>query len=410
VDYRMQEIYNKTISIVALICIIGFLLLSLRDGHFSPVVLYGTLAFILIMFVGFFLTSAVFSGQDSSFIILSCFISGLGLVMLYRINPDLYLKQISWFGIGVILFILSTLATRYWINLKIDPVYYYTVTLVLLALPIIFGVERGGSKNWIQLFGFTFQPSELAKILFGLFLGGSLKDGHVNNFLFFSIQVITTTGLMVLAKDLGGALLFFLTALVILFVSTSRYDFTAIWGVLLIAASLIGYWLFPHVRVRVEAWLNPWQDVPGKGYQIVQSLLAMAQGGYFGTGLGLGYPEYIPAVATDFIFSAFSEEFGFLGASAIIVTYFLLVYRGIRVSLAASRNQLKLIALAITTMFGFQIFTIIGGVIKLIPVTGVTLPFMSYGGSSMVMSFVSLGILNGICIMSIGDGEDEQAR
>jgi cell division protein FtsW (lipid II flippase) len=409
VELKMQEIYNKTLSIAALICIIAFLLLSVKDGYFSLMALYGALSFIVIMFIGYFLTSAVFHGQDSTLIILSCFISELGLIMLYRINPELFLKQMAWFGIGVLFFIISTLVTRYWIEASIDPIYYFVVTVILLVMPIIFGVEKGGSKNWIELFGFSFQPSEFAKITFGLFLAGSLKDGVVKNFLFFSIQVFTTAGLMVLAKDLGGAFLFYLTALVLLYVATSRFDFTAIWAAFLLIAGIVGYKLFPHVRVRVQAWLNPWQDVPGKGYQIVQSLLAMAQGGFFGTGLGLGYPEYIPAVATDFIFSAFSEEFGFLGACAVVVVYFLLVYRGIRISLSAQRNYLRLIALAITTMFGFQIFTIIGGVIKLIPVTGVTLPFMSYGGSSMVMSFISLGILNGIWMRSIGDEEDEQA-
>lgn len=405
----MQEIYNKTLSIAALICILAFSLLSVRDGYFSPMALYGALSFIVIMFMGYFLTSTVFHGQDSALIILSCFVSELGLIMLYRINPQLFVKQMAWFGIGVLFFIISTFITRCWIEASINPICYFVITVILLAMPIMFGVEKGGSKNWIELFGFSFQPSEFAKITFGLFLAGSLKDGVVKNFLFFSIQVFAIAGLMVLAKDLGGAFLFYLTALVLLYVATSRFDFTAIWAAFLLIASIVGYKLFPHVRVRVQAWLNPWQDVPGKGYQIVQSLLAMAQGGFFGTGLGLGYPEYIPAVATDFIFSAFSEEFGFLGSCAVVVVYFLLVYRGIKISLSARRNYLRLIALAITTMFGFQIFTIIGGVIKLIPLTGVTLPFMSYGGSSMVMSFISLGILNGIWMRSIGDEEDEQA-
>lgn len=406
-ELKMQEIYNKTLSIAALISILAFSILSVRDGYFPPMALYGALSFILIMFIGYFLTSTVFVGQDSSLIILSCFISELGLIMLYRINPEIFLKQMVWFGIGVLFFIISTLITRYWIETRINPTFYFAVTMVLLLMPIVFGVERGGSKNWIQIFDFSFQPSELAKITFGLFLASSLKDGSCKNFLFFSIQVFSIAGLMVLARDLGGAFLFYLTALVLLYAATSRFDNTAIWASLLLLASIVGYKLFPHVRVRVQAWLNPWQDVPGKGYQIVQSLLAMAQGGFFGTGLGLGYPEYIPAVATDFIFSAYSEEFGFLGSCAVVVVYFLLVYRGIRISLSADNDYLRLMALAITTMFGFQIFAIIGGVIKLIPVTGVTLPFMSYGGSSMVMSYISLGILNGIWMRSIGVEEDE---
>jgi cell division protein FtsW (lipid II flippase) len=257
-------------------------------------------------------------------------------------------------------------------------------------------VEKGGSRSWIQLAGYSFQPSELAKITFVLFLAGRLKDGRIDKVLWLTGEVLAAVGLLALARDLGGAMLFYLTALALVFAATSRWDLTAAGLAVSGVAAVLGYYLFGHVRVRVEAWLNPWQDVPGRGYQIVQSLFAIAQGGFFGTGLGLGHPEYIPAVTTDFIFSGFSEEFGFLGAAALIIVYFLLVYRGIKISLTVRDSFLALVALGIATLFGLQIFTIIGGVIKLIPVTGVTLPFMSYGGSSMVMSFISLGILNGI--------------
>ena len=220
-------------------------------------------------------------------------------------------------------------------------------------------------------------------------------------------QVFIVLGLLAAARDLGGAMLFYLATLTIVFAATSRWDLTIFGFIGAGIASILGYYFFGHVRVRAEAWLNPWQDVPGKGYQIVQSLFAMAEGGFFGTGLGLGRPDYIPAVTTDFIFSAFFEEFGFLGAVAIIIVYFLLVYRGLRIALATENSFLSLSALSITTFLGFQIFTIIGGVIKLIPLTGVTLPFMSYGGSSMVMSFISLGILNGIWMRAVGDETNE---
>jgi len=395
-ELKMEEIYNKTLSATALIGFIAFFLISLRTTPFSPAPIYGAIAFATVMFTGYFLTNYLLSGQDPALLILSCFITQLGLVMLYRINPGAFLKQINWFALGVLAFIASSIIIKYWVKIRIDPLYFLAATLILLVLPLIFGVEKGGSKSWIQMAGFSFQPSELAKITFVLFLSGKLKDGKTDNVLWLSGEVLAAVGLLVLARDLGGAMLFYLTALAIIFAATSRWDLTAAGLGAAGVAAVLGYYVFGHVRVRVEAWLNPWQDVPGKGYQIVQSLFAIAQGGFFGTGLGLGHPEYIPAVTTDFIFSGFSEEFGFLGAVALTIVYFLMVYRGIKISLTTRDSFLSLAALGITTMFGLQIFTIIGGVIKLIPMTGVTLPFMSYGGSSMVMSFISMGILNGI--------------
>ncbi|WP_425456626.1 FtsW/RodA/SpoVE family cell cycle protein [Biomaibacter acetigenes] len=392
----MEAIYNKTLSATALIGFIAFLLLSLKATPFSPIPIYGAIAFAAIMFTGYFLTNYLLYGQDPALFILACFITELGLIMLYRINPAVFLKQINWFALGVLAFILSSIVIKYWVKLQINPLYFFVITIILLVIPLVFGVEKGGSRSWIQLAGYSFQPSELAKITFVLFLAGRLKDGRIDKVLWLTGEVLAAVGLLALARDLGGAMLFYLTALALVFAATSRWDLTAAGLAVSGVAAVLGYYLFGHVRVRVEAWLNPWQDVPGRGYQIVQSLFAIAQGGFFGTGLGLGHPEYIPAVTTDFIFSGFSEEFGFLGAAALIIVYFLLVYRGIKISLTVRDSFLALVALGISTLFGLQIFTIIGGVIKLIPMTGVTLPFMSYGGSSMVMSFISLGILNGI--------------
>jgi cell division protein FtsW (lipid II flippase) len=400
----MEAVYNKSLSAIVLVGFISFSLLAVRTRPFSPLPVYGAIAFAVIMFTAHFLTGYILNGQDASLFILACFITELGLIILYRINPEIFLKQITWFAAGALFFIFSSIVVKYWIKVNLAPVFFYIATATLLLAPLLFGVEKGGSRSWIRIGDFTFQPSELAKITFVLFLAGVLKEGKIKNLPWFSAQILAVAGLLVLSRDLGGALLFYLTALVLVFVATSRWDLTALGLITLGITGIAGYYVFGHVRIRVEAWLNPWQDVPGKGYQIVQSLFAIAQGGFFGTGLGLGHPEYIPAVATDFIFSAFSEEMGFLGAAAVIILYFLLVYRGIKISLSSKDEFLAMVALGITALFGLQIFTIIGGVIKLIPMTGVTLPFMSYGGSSMLMSFISLGILNGI---KLREGSEE---
>ena len=176
---------------------------------------------------------------------------------------------------------------------------------------------------------------------------------------------------------------------------------------LLAAAGGLGGVIFVnHVRVRVDAWLNPWADIAGKGYQITQSLFAIGSGGFFGTGLGLGRPDLIPEVSTDFIFSAICEEMGILGGVSVVLLYFILAYRGFKIALYATDYFAKVLALGLTLIFGFQTFIIIGGVIKLIPLTGITLPFISYGGSSLSINFIALGVLQAL---SAGCQEEKEA-
>ncbi|MDD2498436.1 MAG: FtsW/RodA/SpoVE family cell cycle protein, partial [Desulfitobacteriaceae bacterium] len=172
---------------------------------------------------------------------------------------------------------------------------------------------------------------------------------------------------------------------------------------MVLLGGLAGFAFVHHVQVRFMAWMNPWADVAGKGYQITQSLFAIGAGGFFGTGIGLGQPEYIPEVTTDFIFSAICEEVGVFGGVAVVLLYFILVYRGIKITLNIKDCFHKAVALGISVMLGFQSFIIIGGVIKLIPLTGITLPFISYGGSSLTTSFIALGILQATSFKAVGE-------
>ncbi|KXG77704.1 putative FtsW-like protein [Fervidicola ferrireducens] len=408
-DSREEAIYNRSLAAMALVGFLSFLLLSAYRKPLDFLPFYGAIAFLTVVFVGYFFTGWILANSDKFLLLLSSFLAQLGLIMLCRINPELFKRQVIFFAIGVAFFILVSFFTKYLLRLELAPFFYWVATAALLILPLLFGVEKGGAKNWLVFDGFTFQPSELAKITFAFYLAGALKNGRITSLPRMATEILAVVGLLALSKDLGGAMLFYFTALIVIFVATSRADILAVGGGLSAILGVLGYYLFDHVKVRIEAWLNPWQDVPGRGYQIAQSLFAIAEGGYFGTGLGLGRPDFIPAVATDFIFSAFAEEFGFLGAAAVVLMYFLLVYRGIRIALRLQKNFDILLAVGHTVMFGMQIFTIIGGVIKLIPVTGVTLPFMSYGGSSMVMSFASLGVLNGLWQRALEDEDDDEA-
>lgn len=408
-ESREEAIYNKSLAAMALVGFLSFLLLSIYRKPVDFLPFYGALAFLTVVFIGYFFTGWVIANSDKFLLLISSFLAQLGLIMLCRINLELFKRQVMFFGVGVAFFILVSFFTKYLLKLEIAPFFYWGATVVLLIFPLLFGVEKGGAKNWLVFGGFTFQPSELAKVTFAFYLAGALKNGRITSFPRMIAEILAVVGLLTLSKDLGGAMLFYFTALIVIFVATSRIDLFAVGGGLFAALGVLGYNLFDHVKVRIEAWLNPWQDVPGRGYQIAQSLFAIAEGGYFGTGLGLGRPDFIPAVATDFIFSAFAEEFGFLGAAAVVLMYFLLVYRGIRIALRLRENFEILLAVGHTVMFGMQIFTIIGGVIKLIPMTGVTLPFMSYGGSSLVMSFASLGVLNGLWQRALEDEDDDEA-
>ncbi|MGB9825546.1 MAG: FtsW/RodA/SpoVE family cell cycle protein, partial [Desulfofundulus sp.] len=199
--------------------------------------------------------------------------------------------------------------------------------------------------------------------------------------------------LLIFQKDLGAALIYFSTFLAMVYASTGRVAYICLGGALFLAGAAGSYALFEHVRLRVEVWLNPWRYVETAGYQVVQSLFALAAGGLTGSGLGGGLPLFIPAVHTDFIFAAITEEMGLAGGLGVLMIYMLFVYRGFLIALASPDDFACLLATGLTALMGLQAFIIMAGVTKLLPLTGVTLPFLSYGGSSLVANFIILGLL-----------------
>ena len=210
------------------------------------------------------------------------------------------------------------------------------------------------------------------------------------------VMVFILLGFFVLQREFGTALLIFMVYLSVIYVFEKAILFVAINTGLAGAAALVAVQILPHLQTRVDSWLNPFQDIAGKGYQITQSLFAIGSGGFFGTGLGIGYPQFIPNVETDFIFSAICEEMGIFGGIAVMILFMLLVYRGIKLCLILRDPFTKAVAFGLTMTLGFQTFLIIGGVTKFIPLTGVTLPFVSYGGSSLLSSFILLGFLQAL--------------
>jgi cell division protein FtsW (lipid II flippase) len=346
---------------------------------------------------------------------LAALLTGVGLTMIYRIDPELALQQGLWIVVGVGVFAVLALLVRDYREL--DGVKYILAltAIVLLVLPAIPGLGRtiNGASLWVKLGPIAFQPGELAKVLLVVFLAGYLRDKRevlstgLGRFGLPSpkhagaLLLIWGGAMLVLfqTNDLGGGLLYFSVFLAMLYVATGRPAYIGV-GIALFAAGAYGlYHVVPHVAERVTIWLHPWAHPTDEGYQLVQSLYAIASGGLFGAGLGRGVlltPEgnpYIPSLQTDFIYSAIAQELGLAGAAAVVLLVILIVYRGFKIAMLADDGFSKLLATGLTAMLGIQAFVIVGGVTGLIPLTGITLPFVSYGGSSIVANFLILWLL-----------------
>jgi cell division protein FtsW (lipid II flippase) len=355
---------------------------------------------------------------DGMLLPLASLLSGLGYVFIVRIdeaNPDgpdgLAGLQSIWLALGVAAFLGTLIVAR---DLRSLERLRYTIGLAGIAsllLPLVpgFGNTINGARIWVSLGPINFQPGEFAKIALAVFFAGYLVEKRELLTITRAIgpipmpdpkhmgPVLLAWGaslvVMVAERDLGSSLLFFALFLVVVYVATERASYLVV-GVLLFAAGAIfSHARFSHVQERVDIWLNPWPEAQDKGFQIVQSAYAFADGGVTGTGINLGNPRAIPFVETDFIFAAIGEELGLLGASAVVIAFLLIIGAGLRIALRTEDGFERLLAVGLTTLIGFQAFIIMAGVVRLLPLTGVTLPFVSYGGSSLVANFVLIALL-----------------
>ncbi len=337
-------------------------------------------------------------------------LAGIGLAFVTRLDPELAASQVMWLFIGVAALILTMIAVP---SLEALARYKYTIMIVgivLLVLPAIIGREINGAKLWIRFGGFGFQPGEIAKICIIIFLAAYLAENRemlsvsTRRILGMKLPEPRTLGplllmwaaslfVLVFERDLGSSLLLFGTFLVMLYVATGRGAYVAVGLTLFAGGAVLAWRLFTHVQTRVDIWLDPFADATGRGYQLVQSLFAFAAGGIIGTGPGQGLPTRIPFVETDFIFSAIGEELGLLGATAVILCFLVFAMRGLATAARAKSDMAAFTAAGIVAAVVLQAFVIVGGVTRLIPLTGVTLPFVSYGGSSLLSTFIMLGLL-----------------
>ena len=341
---------------------------------------------------------------------LTALLSGVGLAYVGRLNAAAGSQQVVWLLVGVAAMVGTLVAVP---SLERIARYKYTVMLTgltLLILPTLIGVEINGAKLWLRFAGMSFQPGEVAKVLIVLFLAAYLAEHrevlsvstrkvlgvgvpalrHLGPLLFMwavSLFVLVTQ------KDLGSSLLFFGIFLVMIYIATGRVSYVAVGTLLFAGGATAAYRMFSHVRLRVEIWIDPFADAADRGYQLVQSLFALAAGQVTGVGIGRGLPGRIPFVETDFIFAAIAEELGLLGGAALIIAYLLLCMRGLATAARARSDMAAFTAAGLVAALGLQTFLIIGGVTRLIPLTGITLPFVSYGGSSILANFMILGLL-----------------
>jgi cell division protein FtsW (lipid II flippase) len=378
---------------------------------------YGAIFLALCLVVHLFIR-ATLPHADPYLFPLAALLAGFGLVVIYRIDDTLARQQAGWFVAGIVLFALTVLLLR---DVRVLERYRYLIAsagiglLVLPRLPGI-GAQVNGAYLGVDIGPLSFQPTEFAKLCIVVFLAGYLVErgealvAGSRRVLGVTIPPLKHFGpllvvwgaamlMLVVIRDLGSSLMFFGAFLAVLYVSTGRASFVFVGLVLFV----VGAWFFAHtvshVQERIDIWLDPWKDANDTGFQIVQSLFAQADGGLLGQGFGKallnlpGGAQIPPAPDTDLIYAVITNEVGLFGAAGVVLTYLLFAERGFRVAVLSDDDFSKLLAAGLTAVFALQAFVIVGGVTRVIPLTGVTLPFVSYGGSSIVANFVLLAML-----------------
>ena len=388
-------------AVVMLFFFLAFLLLPLRDMDRTGMIL--AVAVPMIIFLGTSLLPHLFPA-DRLLLSLTNFLCALGVLLLYDTNPVYARQQVFAYGIGVFCMIICIYLVRGIHSWRRWMLPLILGGLGLLALPLVLGREINGARNWVALGPVSFQPSEVVKLILVLVLAHFLSQRQILPCLLF---LLVCLALLMLQKDLGTALLYFSTGILLFWASTGNLAMTLLGLVGGSGAAVFGYLRFAHVRRRVSIWLNPWADYENAGYQLVQGLMAIASGGLFGMGLGRGSPTSIPVYESDFIFAVLCEQFGLIFGVCVLLMYVALILRGAFIAMQARHSFWGLLAMGATALLGVQTFVIIGGVLKLIPLTGVTMPFVSYGGTSLISAMCLVGFISGVESLNEDDLREE---
>ncbi len=406
---RPRRVELGLIALIAIVVVSAYGLASLGESASVPADIGPFLAWMLGLF--FFVHLAVrrfAANADPVLLPMALLLNGIGYVMIARLSEDvedgsdLAGLQSVWTAVGIVAFVATLVFVP---RIRMLAQYRYLLGVAglgLLALPLLpIGVEINGARIWVSIGPVNFQPGEFAKIALAIFFASYLVDAReliktrieLRDLAPIGAAWAASVGVMVLERDLGSSMLVFALFVVLMWVATERTLFLGLGAGLFMVGGVVAFRAFSHVERRIDGWLDPWADPQDGGFQIIQATYSMAEGGLTGTGLGRGEPDRVPFAETDFIFAAIGEEMGLAGTAAILMAFLLVIGSGLRIAIRATRPFEKLLAVGLTTLLGIQAFIIMGGVVRLIPLTGITLPFVSYGGSALVSNYVVLALL-----------------
>lgn len=387
---------------IYLFILTGFTSVSIISGEFEIMPVLTGLCLIVVSIISTWLLKRYYPTGDRVIFLVVILLSSIGLIMLTRLEKASGIKQGIWLLIGITAFLVIVIFFKKGLIQIAKLRYLFLVaTILFMGLATFFGTEIYGAKNWILIGPISFQPSEFGKIFLILYLASALSQGHsFKKLMEPGIVVVISLGFMMLQRDLGTALMIFAISVTLVYLATSKRLYVIIALGLFILGGTASAAIFSHVRQRFVIWLDPWPYIYNESYQVVQSMYAIATGGMFGTGLGFGHPEYVAVNQSDFIFSVICEEMGLFMGFAILILNFILFYRCIRSSILANNNFTKLLTAGLSVMLATQTLVIVGGVTGFLPLTGITLPFVSYGGTSILICYLAISI-----IFKISEGE-----
>ena len=397
-EYDRGHVYIVQNVLMFFIHFICYLIIYLMTKDMKMLYFYA--AQVVLFLVTLIVYGTVYKNASRLIINNMCYLLMVGFVILTRLDFDMAIRQ---FAIAVAAVCISLIIPAFILRVRVVDKWGKFLGIfgfLMIASVFVFGKSMYGATNWISIGGFSLQPSELAKIVFVFFVAAMLaRDTSFRQIVITTAAAAVYVLVLVIEKDLGAAVIFFITYLVMLYVATRQFRYMALGLAAGSGAAVVAYQLFAHVRTRVIAWKDPWGNYNDAGYQIAQSLFAIGTGGWFGMGLFKGKPNTIPVVVSDFVFSAISEEMGALFAICLILVYFSCFLMFINISLQLVKPFYKLVAMGLSTAYGIQLFLCIGGVIKLIPHTGVTMPLISYGGSSVLSTIIIFAVIQGLYLL-----------
>ena len=397
-EYDRGHVYIVQNVLMFFIHFICYLIIYLMTKDMKMLYFYA--AQVVLFLVTLIVYGTVYKNASRLIINNMCYLLMVGFVILTRLDFDMAIRQ---FAIALAAVCISLIIPAFILRVRVVDKWGKFLGIfgfLMIASVFVFGKSMYGATNWISIGGFSLQPSELAKIVFVFFVAAMLaRDTSFRQIVITTAAAAVYVLVLVIEKDLGAAVIFFITYLVMLYVATRQFRYMALGLAAGSGAAVVAYQLFAHVRTRVIAWKDPWGNYNDAGYQIAQSLFAIGTGGWFGMGLFKGKPNTIPVVVSDFVFSAISEEMGALFAICLILVYFSCFLMFINISLQLVKPFYKLVAMGLSTAYGIQLFLCIGGVIKLIPHTGVTMPLISYGGSSVLSTIIIFAVIQGLYLL-----------